>query len=407
MDPSIRPTLFVSIPSSSEKARSDHGSPVARGKTAPSQSPTPEKSSRVNVEDKRARRYQSKDKGRSRDGIFRHRMHHNSSRAGGRGSLSAYREQDSDDDGLFRPITRETTRSRWGSESTGIGRGSRKGSVLDGIDKDLRLGLIRHPHDIRSVDDLQRVRDQRNKGEEYLRSALSVIGTLATDITRRLDYTYYGLLEKVAALNTTMASFQEVLDSTSKLFDDFQQETASLEKDIRKQVGDMDEFKPQMQKIEALEERMRTGKARASALGNRLEAMRNEIERWDKREMEWQTRTKQRLRIFWGFVTVGILAILVAITIQHSPSEEASRGYRTLPPALKLSTIPSRVPLPEKHDSFATGNPNAENGWSSELPALACNTSSGTSREDAPTSFATDEAARPTDRDPLQMFDDL
>ena len=46
-------------------------------------------------------------------------------------------------------------------------------------------------------------------------SALLSIGTLATEITRRLDYTYYSLLEKITALNTTITSFQGLADSTS------------------------------------------------------------------------------------------------------------------------------------------------------------------------------------------------
>ncbi|KAL2840156.1 hypothetical protein BJY01DRAFT_236846 [Aspergillus pseudoustus] len=322
-------------------------------------------------------------------------MHHVQSRTG-RGSLSTYREQESDDDRLLRPITRETTRSRWGSESTGIGPGSRRGSVLDGIDKDIRLGSVKRLEEIRSMDDLQRAREQRSKGEGYLRSALSVIGTLATDITRRLDYTYYGLLEKIAALNVTIASFQELSDSTSKMFEDFQRESTCLQQDIRKQVADLDEFHPQMQKIEALEERMRASKARAKTLGNRLEAMRTEIERWDKREMEWQMRTNQRLRMFWGFVTAAILAILVAIVIQHWPGEKASPGFRTIPKALTLPNLPSGVPLqkkPDTKDGYA---------WSPEPSVLAHNTSSSAS-----TSLEGDEAAQPTDHDPLRMFDEL
>ncbi|KAL2809865.1 hypothetical protein BJX63DRAFT_340929 [Aspergillus granulosus] len=405
MDPSLRPILFVSIPSS-EKVPRNHGSPIARGpQTAPPA--TPEKSFlRENGVETRTQRRHREGKGKSRDGIFRHRMYHVPLRTGGRGSLSTYREQESDDDGLLRPITRETTRSRWGSESTGIGPASRRGSVLDGIDKDIRFGSIKRSEDIRSMDDLQRVRGQRNKAEEYLRSALSVIGTLATDITRRLDYTYYGLLEKVAALNMTLASFQELSDSTFKLFDDFQRETTGMQQDFRKQVADLNEFHPQMQKIEALEERMRASKTRAKTLGNRLEAMRAEIEKWDKREMEWQMRTNQRLRMFWGLVTVVILALLVAVVIQHWPSEQASPGFRTVPKALKLSKLPSRAPLPKKQDAIS---PEANNGYacSREPSVLAHNISLSTALVNTPTFIGADEAARPTDHDPLRMFDEL
>ncbi|KAL4943957.1 hypothetical protein BDV06DRAFT_188477 [Aspergillus oleicola] len=330
-------------------------------------------------------------------------MQHASSKVGRGGSLSTYREQDSEDDGLLQPITRETTRSRWGSESTGLGSGSRRGSVFDNLDKDVRFGSIKRPSEITTMRDLQRVRERRSRGEEYLRSALSVIGILATDITRRLDYTYYGLLEKVAALNVIIASFQELSDSTSRLFDDFQHETAGLEQDIRKQIGDIHEFQPQMQKIEALEERMRVSKTRAKALGNRLSSMRHEVEKWDKREMEWQMRTNQRIRVFWGFVTTAILAILVAIVVQHWPSEETTSGFRALPKALKLSNIPSNVSLSRPHGAFQ-GNPEA----SSQEPSTSAHIdTSNTATTNTPNSPGPDKATKSADYDPLRIFDDI
>ncbi|RDW64290.1 uncharacterized protein DSM5745_09701 [Aspergillus mulundensis] len=331
-------------------------------------------------------------------------MHNISSRTGARGSLSTYREQDSEDDGLLRSITQETTRSRWGSESTGLGTGSRRGSVLDGVDKDIRLGSIKRPEEIHSMDDLQRVRDRRSRGEEYLRSALSAIGTIATDVTRRLDYTYYGLLEKIAALNVTVASFQELSDTVSKLFDDFQRETTGLEQDLRKQIGDLHEFQPQVQRIEALEKRMRDSKTRAKVLGNRLEAMRNEVERWDKREMEWQMRTNQRLRIFRGIVTAAILAVLLAIVFQHWPSDETTPGFRAVPKALKPPNIPSHVPLPKKAVARSK-NSKGEYTMTAEPSILMDNGS--TIQPDTPTSSGTEAAPRPPDYDPLRILDEL
>lgn len=105
-------------------------------------------------------------------------MHHPSRKAGDEGLLSTYRGQDSDDDGLLRPITRETTRSRWGSEPTCLGTGSRRSSILDGIDKDIRLGSIKRREEIQSMDDLQRVRDQRGRGEEYVHQIPDFLGAL-------------------------------------------------------------------------------------------------------------------------------------------------------------------------------------------------------------------------------------
>lgn len=86
---------------------------------------------------------------------------------------SGGRDKDRDgDDGLLRPITRETTRSRWGSDSTGLD-GSRKGSLFDPPEQE-RLGPIRR-QEIQSPEDLERVKKRRKQGEEYA-IVLSAVG---------------------------------------------------------------------------------------------------------------------------------------------------------------------------------------------------------------------------------------
>lgn len=170
-----------------------------------------------------------------------------------------------------------------------------------------------------------------------------MIGTLATDITRRLDYTYYNLLEKIAALNATVASFQELSNSTSTLFNDFERETTSLEHEIRKQFGELNEFQPQIQRIEVLEERMRVGRAKAEALNAKLEEMRDEVHRWEEKEVEWQTRVTKRLRIIWGLVLSGVLAFMIACIIQIWPTAVSQRT--DMSPLAEMLTNYSTPPL--------------------------------------------------------------
>lgn len=93
-----------------------------------------------------------------------------SSAASARGLLPTWSGRDKDresDDGLLRPITRETTRtSRWGSDSTvGLGSGSRKGSLLDVPEFPDQLGPIRR-QELRNRDDLDMVKKRRKQGEE-------------------------------------------------------------------------------------------------------------------------------------------------------------------------------------------------------------------------------------------------
>ncbi|OGM39998.1 hypothetical protein ABOM_011668 [Aspergillus bombycis] len=308
---------------------------------------------------------------RSRDGRFPRIMNPIASSASARGLLppwSGGREKESDpDDGLalLRPVTRETTRSRWGSESTtGLGTGSRKGSIFDEIDRNNHLGLIRR-QEIRSLDDLDQVRNKRKQGERFLRSALSIIGTLATDITRRLDYTYYNLLEKLAALHVTIASFQDLSGSASTLFTDFERETNNLDQDIRKQIGELKDFQPQMQKIEALEERMKAGRIRAEALSSLI------VQNWIILESPESAMTSQA-----ATVTNGSTGALV-----HNHES----GMRWL-----ATDIPGDPYVLPQHSS-----------------KLISRHDTRYSTDTATTTYATPENARATDQDPLRIFDEL
>ncbi|KAJ5901362.1 hypothetical protein N7504_007356 [Penicillium tannophilum] len=335
-------------------------------------------------------------------------MSHLASSASARGLLptwSGSRDKDREEDGLLRPITRETTRSRWGSDSTsGLGSGSRsrKGSILDPPEQQGQLGPIRR-QEIQSMEDLVQVTKRRKQGEQYLRSALSSIGTLATDVTRRLDYTYYNLLEKITALNSTIGSFQDLSDTASTLLSDFERETAGLDQETRKQINDLQGFQPQIQKADALEKRMKAGRQRVEDLGKRLESVRGEIDRWDQRESEWQSRVSRRLRIFWAIITSGLLVLVLALVIQNWPALQSS----------------SRIPdLNNTLNQTSLGTPS--DTWESVLGDSEVTTSSSwypsgladrrQSLEQASSvtalSFSASSDVAPTD-DPLQVLDEL
>ena len=241
----------------------------------------------------------------------------------------------------------------------------------------------------------------------FLRSTLSLIGTLATDITRRLDYTYYNLLEKLAALNSTIASFQELSNSATALFEDFQRETSGLDQEIRKQMGELNEFQPQLERIKALEDRMKTGRKRAEGLDHRLEAMRHEIDRWDMKEMEWQSRVNRRLRIFWTVILAGMLAVLLALGIQNWPTVMTPNSAEALSQAAFLSN--SSHALSSENDREAVSDSPRE-VWPRSLPNLPYRYNSrpsGGSATVPATSTRDDGNSRAADQDPLKMFDEL
>ena len=206
-------------------------------------------------------------------------------------------------------------------------------------------------------------RREANGNHRYLRSALSSIGTLATDVTRRLDYTYYNLLEKITALNSTIGLFQELSDSASTLLSDFERETAGLDQEIRKQINDLKGFEPQIQKADALEERMTAGRQRVEDLGKRLETVRREIDLWERRESEWQSRISRRLRIFWTIVGSALLVLVFAVVLQNWPALQSAGDQ--LPP------------IPEIANQSSPGGGRLSDTWGSVLGLNERETPSG------------------------------
>lgn len=230
-------------------------------------------------------------------------------------------------------------------------------------------------------------------------------------MTRRLDYTYYNLLEKITALNSTIGSFQELSDSASTLLSDFERETANLDQDIRRQINDLKGFQPQLQKAGALEKRMKLGRQRVEDLGNRLEDVRREIDRWEQRESEWQSRVSRRLRILWAVMGSSFLVLVLALILQNWPAISPRHEAHPLPTeATNQSSFgaayqsdawesilggrgpgsagPSRYPssLEDRRQSLEQVSPSA---------TITANLQSGP------------ETTGPTERDPWRVLDEL
>lgn len=148
---------------SDERQVSPKGDPPPRHRTRPS--PSPQQLDPPAFDGTRSHRHKHS---KSRELRFPNPMSHLASSASARGLLPTWSggkdKEREGDDGLLRPVTRES-RGRWGSESTtGLSEG-RKGSLFDTPEQHERLGPIRR-HEILSMDDLERVKKRRKLGEE-------------------------------------------------------------------------------------------------------------------------------------------------------------------------------------------------------------------------------------------------
>lgn len=81
-------------------------------------------------------------------------------------SWPGLRDEDRDgEDTLLRPITHETSRSQWASESSGLSTGSRNDSVVDTVEPSESMRMVRQ-QEPRSTEDLEEAKRRRKQGEE-------------------------------------------------------------------------------------------------------------------------------------------------------------------------------------------------------------------------------------------------
>ncbi|KAG4427033.1 hypothetical protein IFR05_017484, partial [Cadophora sp. M221] len=185
------------------------------------------------------------------------------------------------------------------------GSGSFRGEDIEGssgVHSGRREGVVREG----------KVREERERGilrATELRNALNNLNTHSNLTTRRLDTTYYSVLEKLTTLQSTITSLKELAHLTRGLTEQFETEAQEVVDDVTGQVNGFDRFRDQEVRIKGLTKRVDVGRERIKTLAGRVEIVRDRVEGWEVAEGEWQEKTRKRLRILWvgmSFV-VGIV----------------------------------------------------------------------------------------------------
>lgn len=127
-----------------------------------------------------------------------------------------------------------------------------------------------------------------------LRQSLNDLSGLATETTRRLDFAYYTVLEKAGQLHSTIASLQELSDSSHALHQNFLDDSAGVEKEFQGIIKGFNDFSDQKHNVNELVARLDSAKQRTETLSARLEASRKRVELWEAREKEWQKKTSSK-----------------------------------------------------------------------------------------------------------------
>ena len=180
--------------------------------------------------------------------------------------------------------------------------------------------------------DVDRMKARSTEAEDELRGRLDDLGQIAMDITRRLDYTYYSLLERIGSLVSTIHSFQSLSTQSQALLNGFEMEAELLDKDIKRRIGKFKEgFYEREVRVAGLEQRGKIAGNKAMQLGQRLESARIIVEDWEKRESE---AMKARARMWKGAwcALVGLMGVIIALLIWR----EWSLGMEPVRPDLGL-----------------------------------------------------------------------
>lgn len=135
-----------------------------------------------------------------------------------------------------------------------------------------------------------------NMAYRDLRAALQSLSDQSLKTSRRLDDTYYTILEKVSVLRQTIGTLHELSGLTRELHENFETDTTELVEDVTSQVEAFDRFKTQQEQISSLEERLNAGKKKADALTTRLEQAKVRVEARAKSEAEWQAKNTRMYR---------------------------------------------------------------------------------------------------------------
>jgi hypothetical protein len=128
------------------------------------------------------------------------------------------------------------------------------------------------------------------------------------------------------------------------LNDDFITESTEVVRDIEIQLDNFEEFREQERRIGDLEHRVETGREKAHMLGDRVELVKQKIERWERVEGEWQERTRKRLKIIWVVMVVILVVICGGVAFQYAPARTQGpgtlHGFNISNIAANMSEIP-------------------------------------------------------------------
>jgi BMFP domain-containing protein YqiC len=134
------------------------------------------------------------------------------------------------------------------------------------------------------------------------------------------------VLEKLSALQASIASLKELSLIARQLNEDFDNDSQAVTKEIQEQIRAFEEFQAPQIRIEALQARIYTGREKVNKLGARVEVIRKRAEGWAKVEEQWQEKTRKRIKLFWGLSALALVVLVGLLISQYTPARSQGSG---------------------------------------------------------------------------------
>lgn len=157
------------------------------------------------------------------------------------------------------------------------------------------------------------------------------LSTYSTTTTQRLDDTYYAVLEKLSMLQSTLGALRELAGMSQELNESFKAESEGLVAELEQQTSSFDQLDDQQQRIQELQGRIHTGRDKVEALSKRVDVVRERIENWERADLDWQERTRRRLKVIWIITSIVVFSmVLLFFGAQYAPSSEDISTFTNL-----------------------------------------------------------------------------
>ncbi|KXH41534.1 hypothetical protein CSIM01_13246 [Colletotrichum simmondsii] len=147
-----------------------------------------------------------------------------------------------------------------------------------------------------------------------LKNSLVELSGFSTATTRRLDETYYSVLEKKSMLQNTISAIRELTEASRQMTGELVSEADEMARDVAGQLDTFGQFGEQESRIKTLQGRIESGRTRIEGLSGRVDLVRRRIEGWERADREWQEKTRKRLRAVW-IVTSVVFAVLILLFV--------------------------------------------------------------------------------------------